>query len=193
MSDITYDKFMHYGTDAQRLAFVPAPAATIQPLYVWYATDTDLVWLYTTAWKGPFSSGGSSGGTALSILTTISAAQVKALFTTPIDLVVAPGAGKINVVDRITFASTFNTTAYAGANNLEFRYTNAAGAKVTADMAAATLNFAAGVKYSTVAGVVTELLPVVNSKIVVCVPVANPTLGDSIVKIRTDYKVFTLP
>ena len=193
MSDITYDKFMHYGTNAQRLAFVPAPAAGIQPLYGWFETDTFNFYVYDTTWHGPFSSGGTSGGTSQSTVTTLSAAQVKALFATPITLVAAPGAGKINIVDRITFASTFNTTAYAGANNLEFRYTGAAGAKVTADMAAATLNFGAGTKYSTVAGVVTELVPVANDIIIVTVPVANPTLGDSTVKFRCDYRVFALP
>lgn len=56
MSDTTYQLFQHYGTNAQRLAFVPNPAAGIQPIYVWYETDTDEVFIYTTAWKGPFTS-----------------------------------------------------------------------------------------------------------------------------------------
>jgi len=124
---------------------------------------------------------------------SLTAAQVKALFTTPIALVAAPGAGKIVIPIGIAFGSTFATTAYAGSNNLEFRYTNGSGAKVTADIAAATLNFSSGTKYSSVAGVTTELTPVANAAIVVCVPVANPTLGDSPIKFSVLYRVLTLP
>lgn len=50
MSDQQYETFQHYGTNAARLAFTPAPAAGIQPIYVWYATDTGLTWLYDTSW-----------------------------------------------------------------------------------------------------------------------------------------------
>lgn len=50
MSDQQYETFQHYGTNAARLAFTPAPASGIQPIYVWYATDTGLTWLYDTSW-----------------------------------------------------------------------------------------------------------------------------------------------
>lgn len=62
MSDTTYSTFQHYGTAAQRAAFVPAPAAGIQPVYIWYETDTGLVYLYHTAWV-------LIGGTASAITT----------------------------------------------------------------------------------------------------------------------------
>lgn len=50
MSDTTYEKFQHYGTAAQRAAFVPAPAVGIQPIYIWFETDTGDTYLYHTAW-----------------------------------------------------------------------------------------------------------------------------------------------
>jgi len=56
MSDTSYPVYEHYGTNAQRLAFTPSPPATGQPIYVWYETDTDFFYIFTTAWKGPFSS-----------------------------------------------------------------------------------------------------------------------------------------
>lgn len=193
MSDTTLNKFFQYGTAAARAAFTPSPAAGIAPIYIWYETDTDNFYVYTTAWHGPYTGGGSTGTGGLSTTTTLTAAQVKALNATPITLIAAPGAGKITIVNRITLASTFGTVAYTGANNLEFRYTGAAGAKVTADIAAATLNFAAGTQYSTVAGVTTELVPVANAIVCVRVPTANPAAGDSIVKLRADYQTLTLP
>lgn len=57
MSDSAYPTFQHYGTHAARLAFTPAPASGTQPIYIWYETDTDLTYIYTTAWKGPFPNG----------------------------------------------------------------------------------------------------------------------------------------
>lgn len=52
MADTQYETYQHYGTDAERLAFTPdPPAATgVQPVYIWYATDTGLTWLYDTSW-----------------------------------------------------------------------------------------------------------------------------------------------
>jgi hypothetical protein len=51
MSDIRYDVFQHYGTEAERLAFTPDPASGIQPLYLWFETDTGKTWIYHTAWS----------------------------------------------------------------------------------------------------------------------------------------------
>lgn len=124
---------------------------------------------------------------------TLTAAQVKALNTTPIELVAAPGANSAILVNRILFYSVFITPAYTGSNNLEFRYTDASGAKVTADIAAATLNFASGTKYSFVNGIDTELVPVANSPIVVRVPTANPGAGNSIVKFIVWYEIVAAP
>lgn len=59
MSDTTYQTFQHYGTAAQRAAFVPNPAAGIQPIYIWYETDTGNTYLYDTAWH-LLSSGSST-------------------------------------------------------------------------------------------------------------------------------------
>lgn len=50
MSDNVYSTFQHYGTNAQRLAFVPNPAAGIQPIYIWFETDTGDTYLYDTSW-----------------------------------------------------------------------------------------------------------------------------------------------
>jgi predicted ATPase len=50
MSDTVYSTFQHYGTAAQRAAFVPNPAAGIQPIYIWYETDTGDTYLFDTTW-----------------------------------------------------------------------------------------------------------------------------------------------
>ena len=58
MSDTTYNVFQHYGTNAERLLFVPDPPLLTKPIYIWYETDTGQVFIYTTIWNGPFSGGG---------------------------------------------------------------------------------------------------------------------------------------
>lgn len=52
-SDLRYDVFQHYGTNAERLAFTPNPAVSsgYQPIYIWFETDTGEVWLYDTGWN----------------------------------------------------------------------------------------------------------------------------------------------
>jgi hypothetical protein len=50
MSDTTYQTFQHYGTNAERLAFTPNPGLGIQPIYIWFETDTGQTWLYHTTW-----------------------------------------------------------------------------------------------------------------------------------------------
>lgn len=121
----------------------------------------------------------------------LSAAQVNALFTTFQPLVTAKGAGTFIRILSISFKSVFNTTAYVSVNNLEFRYTNASGVKVSADIAAATLAYTSGTRYATVGGVITEIQPADNAAVVVCVPIADPTLGDSPVTFTIDYEVVT--
>lgn len=122
---------------------------------------------------------------AVRILTS---AEILALSTTPIALIAAPGAGKVIIVDRIVGTSTFVTAAYTGANALEFRYTNASGAKVTADIAAAFINVASGTLTHTVGGLVAELVAVSNAAIVVRVPTADPAAGSGNIKLQIAYR-----
>ncbi len=59
MSDTSWPVIMHYGTNAERLAFTPVPPATGQPLYMWYETDTGSTFLYDTSWHQITGSGGA--------------------------------------------------------------------------------------------------------------------------------------
>lgn len=51
-SDFLYETYQHYGTNVERLAFTPNPPAIadVQPIYLWWETDTDALYLYFTAW-----------------------------------------------------------------------------------------------------------------------------------------------
>lgn len=55
---------------------------------------------------------------------TLSSADILALHNTPITLLAAPGAGKINVIDEVIFSFTAGTQ-YANGNDLRIKYSTA--------------------------------------------------------------------
>lgn len=118
---------------------------------------------------------------------TLTSAQVLALFTTPVTLVAAPAAGKYISVDEVVATLNFNSVAYTGANALEIRYTDGAGAKVTGDIAAAALNAAATRTDKAIGAAVTSA--VAAAPIVAAVPTANPAAGNSTLTIDVLYRV----
>lgn len=123
------------------------------------------------------------------VTVTLTSAQILALFTTPITLILAPGAGL--VIDIVSVVASLTAgVAYTGANNLEIRYTGAAGVKATADIVAAFINSATS-RVDLVGGVIadTDVTTGVNSPIVIAVPVANPAAGTGTIKLTITYTV----
>lgn len=117
---------------------------------------------------------------------TLTAAQIKALFTTPQVLVAAPGAGFYISIDEIVATLNYGTIQFTGANAVEFRYTDGSGSKVTGDAASAWLNGAATAGVKTVSAAVT---PLANAAVVAAVPSGNPAAGDSTVKFDVLYRI----
>lgn len=97
---------------------------------------------------------------------SLTAANIIAMYTTPVTLVPAV-AGKTIVVDDICLKMTTTATQFTGGGAVELRYTGSSGAKVTADIAAAVITAAAGTSYTINKSVVTSLTGVVNSPIVI--------------------------
>ena len=122
----------------------------------------------------------------------LSSAAILALNATPLQLVAAPGTGKVVVVRGITLKMVTTATAYANGGALEFRYTNASGAKVSADIAAAVVTAAAGTSYTSVAGVTTSLTNVVNSGIFVNNATAPYITGTGTAVVGVSFEVLTL-
>lgn len=65
---------------------------------------------------------------------TLTAAQIKALYTTPQALVAAPWAWYFIDVASISASLDYGSAAYATYTNLEFRYTDGSGTKVASDI-----------------------------------------------------------
>jgi hypothetical protein len=158
------------------------------------ATDTGALYVNMgTATAASFSIAGSVSSAIqnLNAQVSLSSAQILALNATPVTLVAAPGAGKVIVVRGITFKMVTTATAYANGGALEFRYTNASGAKVTADIAAAVVTAGAGTSYTSVAGVTTSLTNVANAAIVVDNATAAFDTGTGTAQVSIVYDVIT--
>lgn len=122
----------------------------------------------------------------LQIVSTLSSAQILALHTTPINMI-ANVASKTILIDEIIFTMTFATGAYTGGNNVEFRYTNGAGTKVSSDVTAATLNISGGLQQERSLGLGTPFFA--NAPVVAVVPVANPAAGGGSASVFIRYRL----
>jgi len=135
---------------------------------------------------GSISQNGAAKQTAVIALT---AAQIIAMGTTPVQLIAAPASGKCIIVDNISFKMTTTATAFTGGGAVEFRYTNASGTKVTADIAAAVITAGAGVSFTNVRGIEASLTGVVDAPVVVRNPTAPFAAGTGSAVITIDYHV----
>jgi hypothetical protein len=118
----------------------------------------------------------------------LTSAQIKALNSGPITILPTPGATKAIQVLGLAAKLKYGSIAYTGANALEFRYTNAAGSKVTGDIAAALINNGSNRTDTAIPVAVTAP---VNAPIVACVPTANPAAGDGTIEIDILYRSFS--
>lgn len=120
---------------------------------------------------------------------TLTAANIIAMGTTPVTVIAAPGAGKCTVVDNVTFKMVTTATAFTGGGAVEFRYTDASGAKVTADVAAAVVTAGAGTSFTNVRGIEASLTCVANAPIVVRNPTAAFAAGTGTATLTIEYHV----
>ena len=140
-------------------------------------------------WFGSlFGNTAGSPGTQVSV-TPLSIAQILALNATPVTLVPAPGSGKCTFVNRIAMKMITTATTYANGGALEFRYTNASGTKVTADIASSVVTAAAATSFTSVGGIEASLTGVTNA--VICVSNASAPFitGTGSAVIVTEYIV----
>jgi hypothetical protein len=125
-----------------------------------------------------------------SVQVSLTAANIIAMGTTPVSLIATPGAGKVIIVDNITFKMTRTATAFTGGGAVEFRYTDAAGAKVTADVAAALVTTGgAGTAFANVRGIEASITPVAAAAIVITNATAAFAAGTGTAVVSIDYHI----
>jgi hypothetical protein len=128
---------------------------------------------------------------------TLTAAQVKALYDTPVQLVAAPGAGKLILIDSILWDIAFGTLQYTAGGAIQAQYGNTvhgAGSPASASIAAATLNGVAASGYiANGSGAATLNAPatVKNTAVFLSNATADFATGDSTVTLYVRYRVVT--
>lgn len=117
--------------------------------------------------------------------TTLSSAEILALFATPITLVPAQGANKAIVPTSITLKFKYNSVAYATNTNLEF--------KIGGTVIGGYSSFLAGTasKYALITGFANSV-SAFNSALQINVATGNPTAGNSTVTIVVQYFVLDM-
>jgi hypothetical protein len=123
---------------------------------------------------------------------TITAAQVKALNTTPITLIAAPGEGYALALDSAVLFLDYESAAYdeiAAGEDLNIRYTDGSGQLVatieTDPFLTATADALRYVQPATTAAIT----PVENAALVLYMATGNIATGDSPLKIKLYYRV----
>jgi hypothetical protein len=133
-----------------------------------------------------------------SVTVALTAAQIKALYDTPVQLVAAPGTGKLVVIDSILWDIAFGTTQYTAGGVIAAQYGNAAhgaGPAASGTLAAASLNAIAASSFLSNGGIAGGLDVAKSASLNTAVYLSNQTAdfatGDSTATLYVRYRVVT--
>lgn len=131
----------------------------------------------------------ASGGGDVELLetvVTVNTASILTLFSTPIEIVAAPGAGKYIDVYNVTVENYKGSVNFLNFSGLLFYYTDYAGDIVTSVPVTASQNFIYKPQYYYFYNI-----GILNKGITIQALTQNPTTGNGYIKVRIVYRVIT--
>lgn len=142
----------------------------------------------------------AAGSWALQIATvTVSSAQIKTLFSAPLDLSTlaaalgAPGAGNLIALDFIVAELKFGTVAYTAGGAVSITYGSGGPAAHTTAMPAALVTAAQSELFQSPAAVTTQqqASAMVNVGLFLAAATANFATGDGTLQLTIGYRIFS--
>jgi len=127
----------------------------------------------------------------LTIVVEVTSAQLLALFTTPISIIPAPGAGYYAKPKRMVIAHGTGT-AYAGiaaGEDLVLKWTDASGAECSPQIETTGFLDQTTAQISEVGELTTVLTPVANAAVVLHLLTGNITTGDYPIQVFVEYDI----
>lgn len=137
---------------------------------------------------------GSNPAEVQTATVALTAANILAMFATPITLIAAPGAGKAIVVESLAVELILSATAFASGGVVHFYYHGLTVELMSASLAAATVNGAAGTSTYFLTPVATAGGSVISSNLGIDITNATGafTTGTGTAKVFIKYRVVTL-
>jgi hypothetical protein len=129
---------------------------------------------------------------------TLSSAQILGMFAAPVQLLPAPGAGNLIIIDSILWDVAFGTTQYAAGGAIQAQYgatVDGAGPAASGSLAAATLNGVAASDFLSNAGSAGILnvarTAALNTAVYLSNATAAFTTGNSTATLYIKYRIVT--
>jgi len=129
----------------------------------------------------------------LKILTvSLSAANIIAMNATPVEILAAPGAGKILIVDQVFFSFTFNSTQFTGGGDVRFQYDTTTDSIMNLTIDSGQIKAANDHLQHLIPLAVGALEPFTNKKVEITNATAAFATGNSTAKVFVRYRILTL-
>ncbi len=133
----------------------------------------------------------TSYGWELEVVKTVTTAELLALFTTPIEIIPAPGAN-LAIVPTMWACRKIAGTAYAGiaaGEDLQLKYTDASGAAASALIEPTGFLDQTSAELRTAQGINASVEPVANAALVLHLLVGEIITGDTDLEVLVRYKL----
>jgi hypothetical protein len=127
---------------------------------------------------------------------TLSSSDIQTMYTTPVQLIAAPGSSKVISLDDVVFYLSYGTATYAGGGTVELNYdTDGTQLLGTTNVASCITTSSSNVQKGNILPISTSTFNItvgINKAIVITNNTGVFTTGDGTLKVFLKYRILTL-